>query len=193
MDLRLHWRGIRGVVLAEKRFDFFWRCLHCVYMKKLEVRSQKLCMGVSWVVMGRSPKFARAAFTLIELLVVVAVIAVLAGFTLAAMGGINQKAARDRSKAEVAAIANALERFKSQNDRYPAANGANLPYAAIRAFLPVSDSSLSTNGSVVVFNDPYGTPYLYRLPGSNNIATFDVWSAGQNSSATATNDDIGNW
>ena len=133
------------------------------------------------------------AFTLIELLVVVAVIALLAGFTLAAMGGINQKAARDRTKAEVAAIANALERFKSQNDRYPAANGSNLPYAAIRAFLPVSDSSLSTNGSVVVFNDPYGTPYLYRLPGSNNIATFDVWSAGQNSSATATNDDIGNW
>lgn len=142
-----------------------------------------------------TPLVARhyAGFTLIELLVVIAVIAVLAGFTLAAMGGINQKAARDRTKAEVAAIANALERYKSQNDSYPAAAGSNVPYAAISAFMPASASSLSTNGSVVVLNDPYGNPYLYLLPGSNNMVSFDVWSVGQDTAQNATNDDIGNW
>ena len=135
----------------------------------------------------RSAGRAGGAFTLIELLVVVAVIALLAGITLAALGGANQKAARDRAAAEVAALANALERYKMQNDAYPPASGTNLVFTNIEMFMEVNPSSMS--GTQLL--DPFGAPYRYRNPGQVNIATFDVWSDG--ASTTNTNDDIGNW
>jgi type II secretory pathway pseudopilin PulG len=121
------------------------------------------------------------------LLIVVAVIAILAGITLAALGGANQKSARDRAAAEVAALANAIERYKMQNDAYPAASGTNLVFTSIDMFMEANPSSVS--GSQLL--DPFGAPYRYRNPGTVNIATFDVWSDG--ASTTNTNDDIGNW
>jgi general secretion pathway protein G len=148
---------------------------------------EKACGGS--IAPFQRPRHRSAGFTLIELLVVIAVIAILAGVTLAALGGINQKGARDRTKAEIAGIVNALERYKSQNDTYPPASGSNLPYAAISAFMPQRGADTATTD----LTDPYGNTYLYRFPGTRNMATFDVWSAGQDTSSSATNDDIGNW
>ena len=132
------------------------------------------------------------AFTLIELLVTITVIAILAGITLAAMGGVNQKATRDKAKAEIAAISNALEQFKSINDKYPAAGaGLYVPFAStgetIRPFYIAN--KIETNATGLL--DPYGNTYRYQLPGSKNPASFDVWSIGKSSSDST--DDIGNW
>ena len=133
------------------------------------------------------------AFTLIELLVTITVIAILAGITLAAMGGVNQKTTRDQAKAEIAAISNALEQYKSVNDSYPAAGGnSTVPFAetgaTIRPFYIAN--KVQTNSSKQLL-DPYGNTYRYQLPGSKNPASFDVWSIGKSSSDST--DDIGNW
>ena len=138
------------------------------------------------------------AFTLIELLVTITVIAILAGITLAAMGGVNQKATRDQAKAEVTAISNALEQYKSVNDSYPAAGGnSTVPFAddgaTIRPFYIAN--KVQTNSSKQLL-DPYGNPYQYLIPGTKNPASFDVYSKGKDGATGNTStsaDDIGNW
>jgi prepilin-type N-terminal cleavage/methylation domain-containing protein len=139
---------------------------------------------------------SRLAFTLIELLVTVTVIAILAGITLAAMGGVNQKATRDKTKAEVTAISNALEQYKSVNDSYPAAGGnGTVPFASsgnatIQPFFIASKISTNAAGQLL---DSYGNAYQYSTnrTGMKNPASFDVWSNGRSTSDTS--DDIGNW
>jgi general secretion pathway protein G len=127
---------------------------------------------------------SRLAFTLIELLVTVTVIAILAGITLAAMGGVNQKATRDKTKAEIAAISNALEQYKSVNDTYP----SSISFSVIGPFYIANKVQTNTTGQLL---DSYGTAYQYLIPGTKNPASFDVWSNGKSTSDTS--DDIGNW
>jgi general secretion pathway protein G len=137
-----------------------------------------------------SARRAGGAFTLIELLIVVAIIAILAGLTLAAMGGLNQRAARDRAKGEVAAIVNAIQSFQVQNGSFPTNMGANIVYTNLSGFLGSARFDTNAAGQIL---DPYGSPYLYRTSGTGfkNLASFDVYSQG--ASTTDTNDDIGNW
>jgi general secretion pathway protein G len=140
-----------------------------------------------------------AAFTLIELLVVITVIAILASLTLAISGGANQKAALDKARAEVTAIANALEQYKSVNDAYPPAGSGNtVPFAptgaTIRPFYTAARIQTNSSGQL---EDPYGNAYQYQSPGSRNPASFDVWSRGKNgitdAASSNSTDDIGNW
>jgi general secretion pathway protein G len=133
------------------------------------------------------------AFTLIELLVVVTIIAILAGLTLAISGGANQKAAMDKARAEVTALANAIEQYKTANDSYPPAGSGNtVPFATgnatIRPFYTAARIQTNASGQL---EDPYGNAYKYESPGTRNPASFDVWSMG--SSTANSTDDIGNW
>jgi general secretion pathway protein G len=137
----------------------------------------------------RFPVSSSPAFTLIELLVTVTVIAILAGITLGAMGGVNQKATRDKTKAEIAAISNALEQYKSVNDSYPTAGGnSTVPFAAtgatIRPFYIANKVQTNSSGQL---QDPYGNAYKYKTPGDNNPASFDVWTTDSKGNT------IGNW
>jgi general secretion pathway protein G len=151
-------------------------------------------MNSSHIHPTKSPAPGQSGLTLIELLVTITVIALLAGLTLAAVGGVNQKSYRDKAKAEIAAICNALEQYKSVNDSYPAAGaGGFVPFAetgeTIRPFFIANKISTNAAGELL---DPYGKEYLYKKPGDKNPASFDVFSKGKDG-ATDTADDIGNW
>jgi general secretion pathway protein G len=152
------------------------------------------CSGLRFPVSGFR---SRLAFTLIELLVTITVIAILAGITLAAMGGVNQKATRDKTKAEIAAISNALEQFKSVRDDYPTNSDTNNFYPlvmtndvnSIQLFFIANKIQTSSSNQLL---DSYGNAYLYKKPGTKNPASFDVFSRGRDG-LTNTSDDIGNW
>lgn len=61
----------------------------------------------------------KKAFTLIELMMVVAIIAILAGILIPAVGLVRQKTAIASSKARIAQYLNALHAFKSEYGYYP--------------------------------------------------------------------------
>lgn len=132
----------------------------------------------------------RVAFTLIELLVVIAIMAILAALSLLAMKGVKSKSLADKTRVDIAAIANALEQYKSVNDEYPetltAAEGVP---DSILHFLGSSKVNISGDGQLI---DAFGNPYMYT-PGTNdtrNPASFDIWSEGPTDNE---GDNIGNW
>ena len=152
------------------------------------------------------------AFTLVELMVVVAVIGVVAGIVLAAAGGVQKKAARDQTKAEIKSIFVALERYRAANGGYPVVNvpSSSALYTNLTNFMTFRTNQIS--GQQIL--DPYGYPYWYRLvtnqassgAGAVNMLgeTAEVWSVGPNGKSGFTNntpnrtdtnnvDDITSW
>lgn len=67
----------------------------------------------------RRQKGRLASFTLVELLTVIAIIAILAGLTLAAASKVMNSANRNRATVEIAAMSSALEAYKNDNGVYP--------------------------------------------------------------------------
>lgn len=141
------------------------------------------------------------AFTLVELMVVVAVIGVIAGIVLAAAGGVQKKAARDQTKAEIRSMSVALERFRSDRGAYPSgSNSTTALYTNLTNYMSFRTNQISGNSVL----DPYGRAYFYSSPGTNAGTSmldagerFELWSSGADGKSahtnTATVDDINSW
>lgn len=129
-------------------------------------------------------------------MVVVAIIGVIAGIVLAAAGGVQKKAARDQTKAEIKTILVGLERFRAANGSYPVPTSnpsSTSLYTNLTNFMSFRANQIS--GQQVL--DPYGYPYWYRLVTNANssgaVATsmmsesVEVWSVGPNGKSGLTN------
>jgi general secretion pathway protein G len=122
-------------------------------------------------------------FTLIELLTVVAIMAILAGLTLGTLGYVNRKGAESRARSEVAALASAVDSYKIDFGLYPSNNPTALfkeltgqgTLNKSKVYFEPTPSMVAntTNGP---FLDPWGTPYNYRNPGTDNVGFFDLWT-----------------
>jgi general secretion pathway protein G len=119
-----------------------------------------------------------SAFTLIELLAVISIIMTLAAIMIGVANYAISKAKASRTKGEITAMDTALGTYKLQAGAYPAGNGAwnSTINVSIALTNSMSFKPQQLFGNVIL--DPYGTPYRYLYPGSNNPATFDLWSFG---------------
>lgn len=128
----------------------------------------------------------RSAFTLVELLAVIALIAIVAGLTLAGLGYVQQKSARSRAEVEVAALSAAIESFKMDYGSYPesstalyteltGASGATVNTNR-KVFFEVT-ARMGTNNQII---DPWGAPYNYTTNTSRNTGFFDLWAVPPN-------------
>ena len=141
------------------------------------------------------------AFTLVEIMVVVAVIGILAGIVLAAAGGVQKKAARDQTKAEIKTMSVALERYRNTFGTYPpGTNSTTALLTSLTNFMSFRSNQVS--GTRVL--DPYGRAYFYSSPGTNGGQSllgdgerFEIWSAGPDGISAHTNattrDDLTSW
>jgi|TARA_R100000655_G_scaffold72585_1_gene111104 prepilin-type N-terminal cleavage/methylation domain-containing protein len=133
---------------------------------------------------------SRSGFTIVELLIVIVVIAILAAISIVAYNGIQQRARDNIRKADINAIAKALE----------------LHYVDYGAFTkpgePCYDSSIgidTCDSAIINIGDWHSTSdmrdllaegYIQSIPKDpiNNTAyhyNYEPWNAGQNGYATA--------
>ena len=135
----------------------------------------------------------RTAFTLLEMLIVIALIALLAGFTIANLDKIFGGSQTDLARVFVTSAMQApLTSYKIHMGSYPTtAQG-------LQTLLTSPDGGgdrwkglyLKTPGNKVPV-DPWQKPYQYRHPGTRNPGSYDLFSLGEDGVESA--DDIGNW
>ncbi len=132
----------------------------------------------------------RAGFSLMEVLVVVLIITILATLVGIQVAGGPGKARVATAKAQIQTLRTALQIYRSHNDRYPTqAQGLQaLVKAPTLAPIPNNYAAEGYLDSVKLPLDPWGNPYIYLTPGSQNEA-YEIISYGANRAPGGENED----
>ncbi len=129
-------------------------------------------------------------FTLLELLVVIVIIGLLAGYVAPRYFSQVGKSEIQVAKAQVDALEKALDQYRLDLRRYPTAD------EGLQALITKPANEPNWNGPYLrkaVPNDPWGRPYIYRVPGQKG--EFDLLSYGRDGKPGGSGEDadIGNW
>lgn len=113
-------------------------------------------------------------FTLVELMIVIAVIGILAAIAIPSYLGIQRKSARSEAKANLQAIALALEGFMAENNRY-GADGTNYWYRCGDNCIQTTFSGGLTNlARMANLGGKYEYDYQVMIRGTGSV--FTVWA-----------------
>jgi general secretion pathway protein G len=137
----------------------------------------------------------RRGFTLIELLVVIAIIATLAAVVAPAVFRNVGDAKVSAAKSQIDIFSIALNSYRLDNDDYPTAERG---LEALRTLPAGGEAPRNWKGpylSRVVPLDPWGRPYVYVAPGSENPTSFDLYTLGRDGKpgGEGENADITSW
>ena len=112
-------------------------------------------------------------FTLLELLVVIVIIGLLAGYVAPRYFSQVGKSEVQVARAQIDALEKAVDQYRLDNRRYPTSEEG---LAAIQPYLKKT-----------LPNDPWGRPYVYRVPGEKT--EYDVISYGRDGKPGGTGED----
>jgi len=118
-------------------------------------------------------KLRLKGFTLLELLVVIVIIGLLAGYVAPRYFSQVGKSEVQVARAQIDALEKAVDQYRLDNRRYPTSEEG---LAAIQPYLKKT-----------LPNDPWGRPYLYRVPGER--AEYEVFSYGRDGKPGGTGED----
>ena len=130
--------------------------------------------------------FARraAGFTLLELLVVVAIIGLLVGYVAPRYFSQVGKSEVQVARAQIDALEKALDQYRLDTRRYPTAEQG----LAALVVKPANEPNWAGPYlKKAVPNDPWGRPYVYRVPGQKS--EFDLLSYGRDGKAGGSGED----
>jgi len=137
---------------------------------------------------------SRKGFTLIEILVVIAILATLASAVMMTLHKKPDEARVAKTKSDISSLEQALEVFRLDMQRYPT-DEEGLQALVVA---PDSEDVDRWKGPYIkrMENDPWGTPYVYAIPGEHNPESFDLMSYGGNREEGGEGEfdtDLGNW
>lgn len=135
-------------------------------------------MSITYPIDGTRPDPARWGFTLIEVMVVIVVIALLATLVAPNIFG-NLRVAKDATaRSQMEMISAALDSYRLDNGRYPST------LQGLEAlWTEPTQEPRPTNWRGPYLRkrpplDPWGNPYVYRYPGTENPHGFDLLTYG---------------
>jgi general secretion pathway protein G len=134
----------------------------------------------------------RNGFTLVELMVVIVIIGLLATIVALNVLPSGDTARKQKAKADIETIGQALEIYKLQQGSYPTTSQGL--QALVSAPAGVDASRYQAGGYIKRLpEDPWNRPYLYASPGQHGAA--DVWTLGADGKdgGEGINADIGSW
>src|SRR5688572_21462293 len=129
----------------------------------------------------------RAGFSLIELLLVLVILAVLAAVVVPKFTNRTEQARITAAKTDISMLDTALDAYEIDNGRFPSGDEG-------LGALVTAGSAKNWKGPYIkkgVPTDPWGNPYVYRYPGTNNTNGVDLLSLGPDGREGT--DDITNW
>lgn len=136
--------------------------------------------------MRRNRKYT--AFTLIELLLVMVILAILAAVVVPKFTNRTEDAKEKAAHADISNLETALDAFEVDNGRYPSTD------EGLQALLDAPQNLKNWKGPYIkrLPNDPWGTAYNYRYPGSHTKNGYDLYSFGPEGHEGG-NGQIDNW
>ncbi len=135
----------------------------------------------------------QGGFSLLEIMVVVVIIGILVAAIAPTLFGETEKARLTRVKVDIAALEDALERYKMDNFNYPTTD-QGLEALVTKSNLPPEPKHFKQGGYVRrMQKDPWGNDYQYMTPGQ--AGPYDIFTLGADGEAggEGENMDIGNW
>jgi general secretion pathway protein G len=121
----------------------------------------------------------RSGFTLLELVVVIIVLGLLAGIVAPQIIGRLSEAKSTTARTQIELLSAALDGYRLDNGSYPTTDQglASLRERPTRPPVPTNWRGPYIRKAVPL--DPWGRPYLYRVPGVRNPSAFDLESLGR--------------
>jgi general secretion pathway protein G len=133
----------------------------------------------------------RRGFTLIELLLVLVILATLAAIVVPKYTGYGEKARITSTVQQISNFKLVLDSFEVDCGRFPSTQ------EGLQALVqqPANVTGWKQGGYIEsIPNDPWGHPYVYVCPGTNNVNGYDIHSCGPNGQDDGGGgDDIDNW
>jgi general secretion pathway protein G len=144
----------------------------------------------------RRPRPQRG-FTLIEIMAVVLIIGLLSTIVGAAIFRQVDRARVTAARAQLQSLEAVLELYRMDNAKFPSTEQGLVALVEAPTAEPVPRNypagGYLKDGRVP--QDPWGEPYHYEMPGTNNPHAYDLWSFGAdgNPGGEGVDADIGNW
>ncbi|MEN5305139.1 MULTISPECIES: type II secretion system major pseudopilin GspG [unclassified Pseudomonas] len=132
-------------------------------------------------------------FTLMEIMVVIFIIGLLIAVVAPSVLGNQDKAMKQKVMADLATLEQALDMYRLDNLRFPS-NEQGLAALVKKPTQEPLPRSWRSDGYVRRLpEDPWGTPYQYRMPGEHGRV--DVYSLGADGvpGGEGQDADLGNW
>ena len=138
-------------------------------------------------------RYRQRGFTLMEIMVVIFIIGLLIAVVAPSVLGNQDKAMKQKVMADLATLEQALDMYRLDNLRFPSTEQGLAALAKKPAQEPLPRSWRSDGYIRRLPEDPWGTPYQYRMPGEHGRV--DVYSLGADGvpGGEGLDADLGNW